>query len=205
LNISEEINKYSENNIRIPERDLYSVILGINPSKGARSPKLWNSAYEFFKISAEMIPIDVKSNNFKKVLSILESDPNFAGGAIAAPHKESAAQYLSDNLTKEAKSIGAINCLYRNKARILCGTNTDGEGALNSFLNTFGSIKEKKILILGLGGTGKAVAAYFANEVDDPKQVYLSSRSSSAEKFSKKINCNFIKWEKFKQSCLNQT
>ena len=105
MNISEEINKYSENNIRIPEKDLYSVILGLNPSKGARSPKLWNSAYDFFKISAEMIPIDVKTSNFNKVLSILESDPNFSGGAIAAPHKESAAQYLSDNLTKEAKSM----------------------------------------------------------------------------------------------------
>ena len=198
MNISEEINKYSENNIRIPEKDLYSVILGLNPSKGARSPKLWNSAYDFFKISAEMIPIDVKTSNFNKVLSILESDPNFSGGAIAAPHKESAAQYLSDNLTKEAKSIGTINCLYRNKARLLFGTNTDGEGALNSFLNTYGSIKEKKILILGIGGTGKAVAAYFANEVDDPKQVYLSSRSSSAEIFSKKIDCNFIEWENFR-------
>ena len=114
MSIEEKINKLSGNEIKIPDRNNYSVILGLNPSKGARSPKLWNAAYSSFSIDSEMIPIDVTEENFKDLLSILDEDPAFSGGAIAAPHKESAAGHLIDNLTKEAKSIGAINCLYRN-------------------------------------------------------------------------------------------
>lgn len=195
MSFQENINKLSENDILIPKKEKYSAILGLNPSKGARSPKLWNSAYKYFGISAEMIPIDVTEDNFLKVLSILESDSNFSGGAIAAPHKESAAQYIENNLTKEARSIGSINCLYRNRSGKLCGTNTDGEGSLKSFSNVHGSVKEKNILILGIGGTGKAVAAYFASAVNGPLQIYLTSRSSSAERFSKKIGCNSINWD----------
>ena len=141
-----------------------------------------------------MIPIDVTEENFKDLLSILDEDPAFSGGAIAAPHKESAAGHLIDNLTKEAKSIGAINCLYRNSNGTLCGTNTDGEGCLRAFEDTFGKIENKLILILGAGGTGKAASAYFAAAAGNLQRVYISSRSESALNLSRDIGCNSINW-----------
>ena len=194
MSIEEKINKLSGNEIKIPDRNNYSVILGLNPSKGARSPKLWNAAYSIFSIDSEMIPIDVTEENFKDLLSILDEDPAFSGGAIAAPHKESAAGHLIDNLTKEAKSIGAINCLYRNSNGTLCGTNTDGEGCLRAFEDTFGKIENKLILILGAGGTGKAASAYFAAAAGNLQRVYISSRSESALNLSRDIGCNSINW-----------
>ena len=194
MSIEKNINKYTDNNIILPSTESYSVILGINPSQGARSPKLWNSAYSNFNISSQMIPVDVSEDNFLDLMGILENDSNFSGGAIAAPHKETAAEYIGQNLTKEAKSIGAINCLFRDEHGKLCGTNTDGEGSLKAFEEEFGKIDDNIILILGIGGTGKAVSAYFSSAANDINQIYVSSRSDSALKLADEIRCNYVKW-----------
>jgi shikimate dehydrogenase len=45
----------------------------------------------------------------------------------------------------------------------LVGSNTDGAAALNSLEDKVGSLVDKNILLLGLGGAGKAVATYVAN------------------------------------------
>ena len=42
----------------------YTLILGENPSKGARSPVLWNKTYSHFNISQKMYPKDIAFNEF---------------------------------------------------------------------------------------------------------------------------------------------
>ena len=43
----------------------YSSIIGLAPSKGARSPKLWNQAFKKYGIKNEMVPFDVKKITFQ--------------------------------------------------------------------------------------------------------------------------------------------
>ena len=102
--------------------------------------------------------------NLIKVLENLKDNPNFIGGSITIPYKSEVAKILKQNLTDEAKAIGAINCIYKDEKNQLVGTNTDGEASLVAFKNKFGDIKNKKILILGTGGAGKAVITYFSHE-----------------------------------------
>lgn len=192
--IQDKINALSGNLVNIPTDMTYAAILGLMPSKGARSPILWNEAFKCLSVDTRMIPIDVPEQNILSMLKALESDPHFIGGAIAAPYKEIAASFCAMNLTAEAKSIGAINCLFRNPNGTLCGTNTDGEGSLTAFESIFGDINEKRILILGAGGTGKAVSAYFASKLDRLHQLTISSRSNSSAKLAKKLGCNSINW-----------
>ena len=56
----EALNNLIENEVRELKLDFYSVIIGTTPSKGARSPKLWNKVYEREKKKIRMIPLDVK-------------------------------------------------------------------------------------------------------------------------------------------------
>ena len=49
----------------------YYAILGINPSKGARSPKLWNKVFKKLKIKSKMICIDIKPNQFNQKINFL--------------------------------------------------------------------------------------------------------------------------------------
>ena len=45
----------------------YAAIIGKNPSKGARSPKLWNKVFNFYGHPLKMIPLDIDESNLKKL------------------------------------------------------------------------------------------------------------------------------------------
>ena len=61
--------------------------------------------------------------------------------------------------------------MFIQKKGILYGTNTDGEAALESLKKKFGSIKDKKILLIGFGGAGKAIAAYLSHYLKNKKKI----------------------------------
>ena len=66
-------------------RARYAAIIGASPSKGARSPVLWNAAFDAHGIDAEMVPMDVAPEHLEEVTTALRRDTRFLGGAVAAP------------------------------------------------------------------------------------------------------------------------
>ena len=190
-----KIKKFITNKVGHLPFENYTVIIGSAPSKGARSPELWNAAFKGYKIKNHMIPLDVSNNKLFKLLDALEKDNNFIGGCVTIPHKETVFKWLKGKVTSTSKKIGAVNCLFRSKDGKLKGTNTDGEAALKSFQNKFGSIKKKYILLIGVGGAGKAVASYFAFEIGKKKNLTIVGRSHSSKKFAKKIKSKWIEYK----------
>ena len=180
-----------KNQIDIAHLDKYAAIIGESPSQGARSPKLWNAVFDNSGLNYSMIPLDVTKDKIIDLLNDLSQDEGFIGGAIAAPYKEVAAEWLGANITPEAKKIGAVNCLYRDAKGKLQGANTDGEASLVTFKNKFGSLESKSIMILGIGGAGKAVASYFATNANF---TTIISRSKEGKKYADKIGVNWADW-----------
>lgn len=166
-----------DNPLSYPEGTRFAAILGASPSKGARSPLLWNAAFTAQGIDARMLPMDIPVERLPQLLVALEANPDFIGGAIAMPHKESIARWLNDRVTPEAHAIGAVNCLYRETTGRLMGTNTDGEGAVVSYETLVGSLSGKSVLLLGPGGAGKAVAAFMVRAVKPQGRVTICSRA----------------------------
>ncbi|WPZ32319.1 shikimate dehydrogenase [Thalassobaculum sp. OXR-137] len=141
----------------------YAAILGATPSKGARSPLLWNAAFKVAGIDAMMYPMDTTPDHLGAVVAALKADPRFVGGAVAVPHKQAVGAFL-DRLEPEAARIGAVNAIYRD-GDALVGANTDGAGALSQIEILVGGadvLKTKRATLIGLGGAGLAVAAYLA-------------------------------------------
>ena len=172
----------------------YVLIIGRSPSKGARSPILWNRVFKKKKINCEMFPLDVSNNKIlKKKFHELKNDKFFLGGAITTPYKEDIAKLLKNNLTYQAKKIKAVNCLFKKKG-VLYGTNTDGEAALDSLKKKFGSIEDKKILLIGFGGAGKAIAAYLSSDVSNKKNLNILIKNTKKYKF----NYTFFNYESVK-------
>ena len=66
----------------------YTLILGESPSKGARSPLLWNKTYSELKIDQKMYPRDIALKNFGDEIPKIFDDKYFIGGAVAVPYKE---------------------------------------------------------------------------------------------------------------------
>ena len=172
-----EINDLIENKINnFDITENYAAILGLSPSKGAKSPKLWNAAFSGLTFPGFMHPLDVLPENLGKLINSLQKDKRFIGGSVAVPYKTEVIKYI-DYVDENAKSIGAVNCIYRDKNGGLVGTNTDGAGALWSLQSAYGDISGAKVLILGAGGAAAAVAAYVGKAIGERGKVFISNRS----------------------------
>ena len=169
------LNKILNNKITFKEKNNFALIIGLTPSKGARSPALWNSAYKFFNKKTKMFPADVKEKNLGKLCNYLKSNRYFLGSSVTVPYKEKIMKYL-DHIDENAKSIGSINTIV-NKNGKLFGLNTDYSGSIYTLKKIKIKRSKQKILVFGCGGAGKAcivsVINYFKNS-----QIQLFNRNS---------------------------
>ena len=155
--------------------DCFAAILGESPSKGAKSPILWNAVFNKLELSAYMYPMDIPPSHLGGVVAALKDDKRFIGGAVTMPYKIKIIPFL-DDIETEAKTIGAVNCIYRNGDNLV-GANTDGAGALWSVKNkTNNTIFNKTILLMGSGGAGSAVATYIAYEIGHQGVIGIANR-----------------------------
>lgn len=82
---------------------------------------------------------------------------DFKGINVTIPYKETVIPYL-DEIDAFAKEIGAVNCVVNRDGK-LYGYNTDFYG-MKALIEKSGiEIKDKKVLILGTGGTSKTAKA----------------------------------------------
>jgi shikimate dehydrogenase len=84
--------------------------------------------------------------------------PAQAGANVTVPHKQ-AIMPLLDGVTPVAAAIGAVNTVVKQPDGRLIGHNTDAAGFLAD-LHTLGvHISGRPVLVLGAGGSARAVAA----------------------------------------------
>jgi shikimate dehydrogenase len=189
-----EVAAHAGNALDYEEGRLFAAIVGASPSRGARSPALWNAAFAAHDIDALMLSIDVLPENVRALLYALDANPCFLGGAVAMPYKETVARWLGDRVSVEARTIGSVNCLFRGADGRIAGTNTDGEGALASFLSHFGSPLGTSVAVLGAGGAGKAVATFFGRAVGRNGRLAVCSRSRSGESLAAALDAEWLGW-----------
>jgi shikimate dehydrogenase len=115
----------------------------------------------------------------------------FAGANVTIPHKESVAA-CCDELDDVAEAAGSVNTLVLDGGRVL-GSSTDGE-AVTCQIDARG----RNVLILGAGGSAKAVAHALASV--GAAQVALCSRRDAGwppggESVDVLVNCTPVKDE----------
>ncbi len=101
---------------------------------------------------------------------ILQNNPNLAGLNVTVPYKETIIPFLN-GLSKKAIAIGAVNVIRFKKSGTLKGYNSDYYGFKKS-LKPLLLPHHRKALILGTGGSAKAVA--FALEELDISYTFVS-------------------------------
>jgi shikimate dehydrogenase len=107
------LNSYIENKFQLDSKE-YALIIGSNPSDGARSPKLWNKVYKKKKIKRKMYPADVKLKNLKNIIKYLKKDKKFIGGSVTVPYKEKINKYL-DVVDTTSKKNNSVNNILKKK------------------------------------------------------------------------------------------
>lgn len=93
--------------------------------------------------------------NIDGLKKLLEENPELAGLNVTIPYKEQVLKFLS-NIDSDAQKIGAVNVIKIKDGELL-GYNTDSDAFYESLEKWFPALKDPKALILGTGGSAKAV------------------------------------------------
>ena len=109
----------------------------------------------------------------EKELDAFMKARDFQGINVTIPYKQAVIPYL-DEISETAEKIGAVNTIV-NKDGKLSGYNTDFSGMTALIKKTGASLDNKKVVILGTGGTSKT--AYAVAESLGAAQVIKAGRT----------------------------
>lgn len=125
------------------------------PAWHSLSPAMHNSAFELLGIDARYRAREVAPAELPRAVEELRR-PNTWGANLTIPHKESVMTLL-DALTAEARAVGAVNTIVR-RGESLEGHTTDVSGFLQALAELSLDLAGRRVLLLGAGGAGRAVA-----------------------------------------------
>jgi shikimate dehydrogenase len=125
------------------------------PVEHSRSPVMLNAAFAADGIDAVLVPMGVWNTGLKTVVGALRA-VHAIGASVTVPYKL-AVMELCDEISSEAKTIGAVNCLQLDGDRLV-GHNTDCHGFLDGLVAAGFEPAGKRCVVLGAGGAARAVA-----------------------------------------------
>ena len=129
---------------------MYGLIgakLGHSYSKGIHE-QLADYTFDMIELTAEELDVFLKEKNFCAV-------------NVTIPYKQTVIPYL-DEISEHAKKIGAVNTIV-NVNGCLKGYNTDYYGFKYMLEYNDIAIKNRKVVVLGVGGASKAVSAVLSD------------------------------------------
>lgn len=144
------------------------AILG-NPVEHSLSPPLHNAVFQYHNLNKVFVAFRVRDigEAVRGVRAL-----GIRGLSVTIPHKQTIIPHL-DEFEPVAEAIGAVNTVYWKEDQLV-GTNTDGYGALRALEENKIPLDGAKILILGTGGAGRAIAMTLILE-RRPETVMLAS------------------------------
>ncbi|MEM2537582.1 MAG: shikimate dehydrogenase [Candidatus Bathyarchaeia archaeon] len=135
-----------------------------DPIEHSLSPIMHNAAFRHLKIDVVYVAFNVKENMLEDAVKGMRSF-GICGMNVTMPHKTAIIKYL-DESDPVANFVGAVNTVLNANGKLL-GFNTDGIGALRALEENGVKPKGKRVLILGAGGAGRAIAFQLAQETDE--------------------------------------
>jgi shikimate dehydrogenase len=189
-----------ENNIITAQTKLFCII-GY-PIEHSMSPVMYNAVIKELNLDYVYLAFIVYPNNLKLAVKAFKT-LDIKGINVTIPFKEKIIKYL-DEIDPIAKKIGAINTI-KNEDGYLIGRNTDADGSKKAILNSGYAISGRKGLILGAGGTARALSYSLANDIN--KITIVNRTEKRAEKLAKELNRNFgidVKSKRFSTTILKK-
>ena len=165
-----------------PDGPLYGVIG--QPISHSKSPPMQLAAFHACGIPARYVRVEISPEALPGGIRKMRELP-FAGWNCTVPHKF-AMSGLVDELAESARQLGAVNTVLNDNGRLI-GFNTDGEGWVRAIRSEFSlDIRDLRILVLGTGGAGHAIASQAALE-GCQKLVLVNRTESKARELSLKL------------------
>ncbi len=132
------------------------------------------------------VPLHLHPQDLKVGIESLRVIHNLRGFNVTVPHKERILPLL-DDVTEEAREIGAVNTVEIRQDRRFIGHNTDAKGFMAAFHTEMGLVLDKKaVLIIGAGGAARAVG-YGLTQEGVGEIIFINRTPSRARGLAEQI------------------
>ena len=131
------------------------------PTHAFKAPMIYNPYFESVGVDAAVIPMGVKAQDYESALRVLFKLTNIRGALITMPHKATTCG-LVDELSLTAQIAGACNAILLRPDGTLLGDMFDGMGFVRGVLRKGVKLDGARVLVVGNGGVGCAIAASLA-------------------------------------------
>jgi shikimate dehydrogenase len=134
-----------------------TIVVGVigDPIAHSLSPLLHNTAFEHLGLDWVSLGFRVLAGDGPAAVAAVRA-LGLAGLSVTMPHKVAVAE-LVDERTAIAQRLGAVNCVVNRNGRLV-GTNTDGQGFVESLVRETGfDPAGKRCVVIGAGGAARAV------------------------------------------------
>jgi shikimate dehydrogenase len=133
-----------------------------DPIVQVRSPEMFTGTFRHRGIDAILVPLHVLPDRFDESVRGLLALGNLDGLIFTIPYKARALA-LATTLGPQAQTVGAINALARDADRWK-GEIFDGLGCVEAFRRRGIPLHDRRMMLLGAGGAGSAIAVAIAHE-----------------------------------------
>ena len=158
-----------------------------HPVKHSFSPNIHNYLFNKYNLNNIYTCFDVYEKDLREGINGIKS-LNISGCNVTIPHKVNIIDYL-DKIDENAKLINAVNTI-KNEGGVLTGYNTDGIGFVKSILDKGYELNNKRIMIIGAGGSCRSIAIELASK--NVSYIEIRNRSlKNAIEITNIINDNF--------------
>lgn len=137
------------------------AIIG-DPIAQVGSPLIFNAAFRRLGRKAVLIPLHVTSDDLPALMAGLRGMRNLDGIIVTVPHKMAVLDHI-DRVETNGRRVGAVNAIRCDPDGTWVADNFDGRGCLVGLEKAGHDIAGRRVLQVGAGGAGCAVAHALAD------------------------------------------
>ena len=131
------------------------------PTESFKAPMIYNPYFGTAGIDAVVVPMGCKAEDYPAFLPLVSRLSNVIGALVTMPHKVTTIG-LVDIVSPTAAVAGAANAVRRDAEGRLVADMFDGEGFVRGVERKGRALKGARVLVVGSGGVGSAIAASLA-------------------------------------------
>jgi shikimate dehydrogenase len=155
------------------------------PTATFKAPMIYNPYFEKHHIDAVVMPLGCKAEDYRDVFKAVFRLTNIHGALITMPHKVTTVGFL-DEVSTTVKIAGSCNAVLRRPDGTLIGDMFDGAGFVRGAERKGQKLKDARVLVVGSGGVGSAIAASLAAAGIAAIGLF-DSNSTSSEELGKRL------------------
>jgi shikimate dehydrogenase len=159
------------------------------PTHTFKSPMIYNPYFEHVGVDVVVVPMGCQTPDYPAFLKSVFTLTNICGALITMPHKVVTVGLL-DEVTPTVKVAGACNAVKRTADGRLVGDMFDGAGFVRGVLRKGLTLRGARVLVVGSGGVGCAIAASLAAE-GIAAMALFDVNTAAAEALGQRLKANY--------------